>query len=90
MPMIYLSPSTQEFNPYITGNGSEEYFMNRIADEMERFPEEEQVADAAVRFALMSYAAGLASSYYVARLRETAAPAPTKNKKAPRAKKEEP
>ena len=63
--------------------------MNRIADEMERFPDEEQVADAAVRFALMSYAAGLASSYYVARLRETAAPAPTKNKKASRAKKEE-
>ena len=63
--------------------------MNRIADEMERFPEEEQVADAAVRFALMSYAAGLASSYYVARLRETT-PAPTRNKKASKAKKEEP
>lgn len=37
MPSIYLSPSTQEFNPYITGNGSEEYFMNRIADEMEPY-----------------------------------------------------
>ena len=37
MPIIYLSPSTQEFNPYITGNGSEEYFMNRIADEMEPY-----------------------------------------------------
>lgn len=37
MPIIYLSPSTQEFNPYITGSGSEEYFMNRIADEMEPF-----------------------------------------------------
>lgn len=35
MPIIYLSPSTQEFNPYITGAGSEEYFMNRIADDME-------------------------------------------------------
>ena len=37
MPIIYLSPSTQEFNPYITGAGSEEYFMNRIADEMEPY-----------------------------------------------------
>ena len=25
MPKIYLSPSTQESNPYITGSGSEEY-----------------------------------------------------------------
>ena len=24
MPTIYLSPSTQEWNPYITGSGSEE------------------------------------------------------------------
>ena len=29
MPKIYLSPSTQESNPYITGSGSEEYNMNR-------------------------------------------------------------
>ena len=28
MPKIYLSPSTQESNPYITGSGSEEYNMN--------------------------------------------------------------
>ena len=27
MPSIYLSPSTQEFNPYIIG-GTEEYYMN--------------------------------------------------------------
>lgn len=33
MPIIYLSPSTQEFNPYIIG-GSEEYYMNLLADEM--------------------------------------------------------
>ena len=33
MPSIYLSPSVQEFNPYITG-GNEEYYMNRIADAM--------------------------------------------------------
>ena len=33
MPSIYLSPSVQEFNPYITG-GNEEYYMNLIADVM--------------------------------------------------------
>ena len=37
MPNIYLSPSTQEYNPYITGSGSEEYWMNRIADSMEPY-----------------------------------------------------
>ena len=33
MPIIYLSPSTQEFNPYVDG-GNEEYYMNLIADAM--------------------------------------------------------
>ena len=33
MPKIYLSPSTQENNMYVTG-GSEEYYMNLIADDM--------------------------------------------------------
>ena len=33
MPIIYLSPSTQEYNPYIIG-GDEEYYMNLIADAM--------------------------------------------------------
>ena len=33
MPLIYLSPSTQEFNPYVNG-GNEEYYMNLIADAM--------------------------------------------------------
>lgn len=33
MPYIYLSPSGQEGNPY-HGGGTEEYYMNRIADEM--------------------------------------------------------
>ncbi len=33
MPTIYLSPSTQENNLYVNG-GSEEYWMNRLADEM--------------------------------------------------------
>lgn len=33
MPIIYLSPSTQENNLYVTG-GSEEDWMNRLADAM--------------------------------------------------------
>lgn len=33
MPLIYLSPSSQEFNPYVNG-GNEEYYMNLIADAM--------------------------------------------------------
>lgn len=33
MPSVFLSPSTQEFNPYVIG-GSEEEYMNRIADAM--------------------------------------------------------
>lgn len=36
MPTIYLSPSTQEFNPYING-GNEEQYMNLIADAMEPY-----------------------------------------------------
>ena len=36
MPTIYLSPSTQEFNPY-AGGGNEEYYMNLIADAMEPY-----------------------------------------------------
>ncbi len=34
MPTIYLSPSTQEFNEYVDGSGSEEFYMNLIADAM--------------------------------------------------------
>ena len=36
MPIIYLSPSTQEFNPFF-GGGTEEYYMNLIADAMEPY-----------------------------------------------------
>ncbi len=36
MPIIYLSPSTQENNLYVTG-GSEEQWMNRLADAMEPY-----------------------------------------------------
>lgn len=34
MPTVFLSPSTQEYNPFYDGNGSEEYYMNLIADAM--------------------------------------------------------
>ena len=37
MPVIYLSPSTQDWNAYVTGSGSEEYQMNRIADALEPY-----------------------------------------------------
>lgn len=36
MPKVYLSPSLQEFNPYVDG-GNEEYYMNLIADAMEPY-----------------------------------------------------
>ena len=36
MPFLFLSPSTQEFNPYIT-EGNEEYWMNLLADQMEPY-----------------------------------------------------
>ena len=37
MPNLFLSPSVQEYNPYIDGLGSEEYYMNLIADAMEPY-----------------------------------------------------
>ncbi len=36
MPTIYLSPSLQQSNPFY-GGGSEEYYMNLIADAMEPY-----------------------------------------------------
>ena len=33
MPTVYLSPSTQDFNEFVTG-GNEEYYMNLIVDAM--------------------------------------------------------
>ncbi len=36
MPKIFLSPSLQEWNPYVDG-GNEEYYMNLIADAMEPY-----------------------------------------------------
>ena len=35
MPIIYLSPSTQEYNDYVSGLGTEEEWMNNLADAME-------------------------------------------------------
>ena len=37
MPIIYLSPSTQENNLYVNG-GTEEQWMNRLADALEPYP----------------------------------------------------
>ena len=36
MPKVFLSPSTQEFNDYIT-EGNEELYMNMLADRMEPY-----------------------------------------------------
>ena len=36
MPSVFLSPSLQEWNPYING-GNEEYFMNLVADAIEPY-----------------------------------------------------
>ena len=36
MASLFLSPSTQDFNPYVT-TGNEEYWMNLLADEMEPY-----------------------------------------------------
>ncbi|HOK69811.1 MAG TPA: SH3 domain-containing protein [Bacillota bacterium] len=37
MARVFLSPSTQEYNLYVDGSGSEEYWMNRLADAIEPF-----------------------------------------------------
>lgn len=36
MPYLFLSPSTQEFNPYVTTQ-NEEYWMNLLADRMDPY-----------------------------------------------------
>lgn len=36
MPFLFLSPSTQDFNPYVTA-GNEQYWMNQLADRMEPY-----------------------------------------------------
>ncbi len=37
MPIVFLSPSTQEWNPYVDGTGNEEMVMNMLATEMEPY-----------------------------------------------------
>ena len=36
MPFLFLGPSTQDFNPYVT-TGNEQYWMNQLADRMEPY-----------------------------------------------------
>ena len=63
--------------------------LNITVDEMESRPAGDSLADAAIHFALLSYAAGVASSRYVALLRqqmEQSGELPVKGK--PKAKKE--
>ena len=43
MPSLFLSPSTQDFNPYVT-NGNEEYWMNALADRMTPYLEERGIS----------------------------------------------
>ena len=38
MPSVFISPSTQEYNPYING-GTEEQYMNLVADALEPYLE---------------------------------------------------
>ena len=50
--------------------GSLDKALNITADEMELYPDESALADAAIHFALLSYAAGVASNRYVSMLRQ--------------------
>jgi len=64
--------------------------LNQTVDEMESFANTESLADAAVHFALLSYAAGVASSRYVSLLKENGAAADhEKSKGKPRETKKE-
>lgn len=65
MPLVYLSPSTQEFNPYYDGVGNEEYYMNLIVDAMIPYLDASGIAwkrnstsDTAITSAQASNAAG--------------------------------
>ena len=74
--------------------GSLNKALNAVADEMEDRTGEEELADAAIHFALMSYAAGVASSRYVTLLRQREAareaeePAHSRGKDRPKKEKE--
>ena len=65
--------------------------LNITADEMELYLDESTLADAAIHFALLSYAAGVASNRYVSLLRQQqeAEGAETENRRKDRRKEEE-
>ena len=65
--------------------------LNITADEMELYLDESTLADAAIHFALLSYAAGVASNRYVSLLRQQqeAEGAETENRRKDRRKENE-
>ena len=65
--------------------------LNITADEMELYLDESTLADAAIHFALLSYAAGVASNRYVSLLRQQqeAAGAETESRRKDRRKEKE-
>lgn len=65
--------------------------LNITADEMEFYLDESTLADAAIHFALLSYAAGVASNRYVSLLRQQqeAEGAETENRRKDRRKEKE-
>ena len=65
--------------------------LNITADEMELYLDESTLADAAIHFALLSYAAGVASNRYVSLLRQQqeAEGAETENRRKDRRKEKE-
>lgn len=74
---------------YATFCASLDKALNIAADEMDARPDDGRLADAAIHFALMSYAAGVVSSRYVDLLRkqkEVDDPSPRHTKKAIRAR----
>ena len=60
--------------------------LNLITDEMEARPAEDDPADAAIHFALLSYAAGVAASRYISALRAEKGQEPEDRKKHKKAK----
>ena len=56
--------------------------LNLMSDMMEGYPSKEDAADGAIHFALLSYAAGLASSRYVQVLRDRQTAAESTEKKS--------
>ena len=63
--------------------------LNLITDHMAQRPEDDNPADAAIRFALLSYAAGVASSRYLSLLREEKGEPRPEGKKKKKAAKED-